>query len=521
MRVHERRRIYAFLDGRLSERGYAKLERHLLDCETCRTHLEQARLARGVLAEMGDNSPEVDLESVRRELLRNLDEPVQRHATLLWSWQGLGLGVMAAAAALVLLVAIPRLHSPGGEGQPPRPIENGPVVAQRTAIDASPMSGRITLMGEGALYRRPGMRWHDADLFTLVSSGTEMVTGPRAAASVQLAPMSGVRIEPGSQVTFRDLVHDSVEVDLAKGMVSVHVEQGSGLRDLRVRTDQTLVRLVGTTASIELKGGATVLVIDDGKVRVRALSNSAERMVAGPAVITIDEHGIRETALGQGEDPVARLARVGFNLFERIPYGRQVSFVPASGDGEVSVSIGGQGVGWAPLSMLVPEGVGEATLTFEDGSSIRTSFSLKGGEHTVVSFTPPSIEVAPALLAGKSMKPRLALTEQNVEPQEEPEQVHEGVLDPQLVKLVMKKHKGRLRGCYEKYLDDEPEQVVVKARILFTVGTSGKVVDVTAETSVKDTGICTCLEAAMKTVAFPPPAGGTVQFAYPITFSPQ
>ena len=105
------------------------------------------------------------------------------------------------------------------------------------------------------------------------------------------------------------------------------------------------------------------------------------------------------------------------------------------------------------------------------------------------------------------------------EPEQE-ETVHTGFLAPQIVKMVLKKQHGRLRDCYQKYLDREPEGGIVKARIRFTIGTSGKVLQASS-TSDGDGMLEACLAGATSTITFPSPSGGTIEFEYPITFAPK
>jgi len=172
--------------------------------------------------------------------------------------------------------------------------------------------------------------------------------------------------------------------------------------------------------------------------------------------------------------------------------------------------------------MLVAPGLEQATLEFPDGSSLETPFDVLDAETTLVAFMPPDVQTLPARNEHRP-RPAEAVEKAVVAQGEEeaPGDVHEGWLAPQIVKMVMKKHNGRLRDCYQKYLGGNPETAVVKARIRFTVGLSGKVVDSGATTNVDDGTLEACLAGAVTSITFPAPEGGTIEFEYPISFSPK
>jgi len=78
-----------------------------------------------------------------------------------------------------------------------------------------------------------------------------------------------------------------------------------------------------------------------------------------------------------------------------------------------------------------------------------------------------------------------------------------------------------MRSCYEKYLDTNPEEKKVKARIGFTIGTSGMVTKAACECNVQNEALKTCLVEAIKSIAFPKPEGGPARFEYPVSFTPK
>ena len=187
-RIHERRRIYALLDDRLSPRGREALEDHLQKCETCRAHLEQAREARSVLSLMGEDEPEVDWARVDAAIEEISTSPREVPGTIRWPRWALGTALAATAVLLVLFV----LHGrkAGRDEQTTTLAANPEVEVETTLLDSLPRTGRLTLVGAGTRWKRPGLGWQDADLETEISQDTVVETTETSAASVQLASLS-------------------------------------------------------------------------------------------------------------------------------------------------------------------------------------------------------------------------------------------------------------------------------------------------------------------------------------------
>ncbi len=524
-RIHERRRIYALLDDRLSPRGREALDDHLQQCETCRAYLEQVREARSMLSLMGEDEPEMDWARVDAAIETIATAPRQAPGTLRWPRWALGTALAAAAAVLVLLV----VHGRQGSRDEEAPVAavNPEVEVEMTLLDALPRSGRLTLVGQGTRWKRPGLGWQDADLETEITQDTAVETTTTSAASVQLASLSGVRLEPSTSATFHQITRDIVRLDLTQGTVSVKVHSTSGLRDVRVHTEHAVVRVSGTILSVDARAGKTRVVVAKGRATVQPAAGGAPRIVEAPASLTLDAGGVsasgRQVADVQVRAEVQRLRSLHFNFFEGEPTDAAVAFAPQDAAGGASVSIGKKLAGLAPLAMLAPEGMDMATLAFQDGSTLETPLDIEPSATTVVNFSAPVIKTEPS-----KPKPRLAVKaiqetapEVDVEPEPEPEpEVHTGFLAPQIVKMVLKKQHGRLRDCYQKYLDREPAGGIVKARIRFTIGTGGKVLKASA-TSNGDGKLEACLAGATSTITFPAPSGGTIEFEYPITFAPK
>ncbi|MBW2262491.1 MAG: AgmX/PglI C-terminal domain-containing protein [Deltaproteobacteria bacterium] len=521
-RIHERRRIYALLDDRLSPRGREALDDHLQKCEACRTHLEQVREARSVLSLMGEDEPEMNWARVDAAIDDITTAPREVPGTIRWPGWALGTALAAAAAVLVLVVVHGRKVAQDEEAT--IAVVNPEVEVEMTLLDSLPRSGRLTLVGQGTRWKRPGLGWQDADLETEIMQDTVVETSVSSAASVQLASLSGVRLEPMTSATFHQITRDIVRLDLEQGTLSVKVHSTSGLRDVRVYTDQAVVRVSGTTLSVDKTGGMTRVVVAKGRATVHPAGGGEPRIVEAPDALTLDDHGVSSpgTDAAQAKAEVQRLRSLHFNFFEGEPSDAAVAFAPQGAAGGATVSIGKKLAGLAPLTMLAPEGMDEATLAFQDGSTLETHLDIEPSATTIVNFSAPVIKTEPS-----KPKPRLAskiihetAPKENIEEQEQEQASHTGFLAPQIVKMVLKKQHGRLRDCYQKYLDREPAGGIVKARIRFTIGTSGKVLKASS-TSNGDGKLEACLAGATSTITFPPPSGGTIEFEYPITFAPK
>jgi ferric-dicitrate binding protein FerR (iron transport regulator) len=515
-RIHERRRIFALLDDRLSPGGRLALERHLEECAACREYLEKVREARESLASMGGEEPEMNWLPVDDAVERAATAPKEVPGQVRWPRWALGTALAAATAALVLVVAHRQLGAPDEEGVH-APV-NPEVEVKMTLLDSLPRPARLTLVGKDTRWRRPGLGWQGADLETVITEHTGIETGDGAVASVQVAPLSGVRLEPSTRASFEQITREIVRVDLEQGTVSLRVHSRSGLRDVRVHTPEAVVRVSGTTLSVDERSGRTRVVVAKGRATVEPASGGDAHVLEAPAILDIDAAGIQRPEDGTQAE-VQRLRNIHFNFFESVP-DAAVAFSPQDETHRATITVGEKLAGMTPLAMLAPADASEATLTFEDGSTLITPLKVEPLATTVVKFTAPEIETEPARtkrLASKAAR-ETSPAEQEAEEPEEPE--HAGFLAPALVKMVLKKQHGRLRDCYQKYLDRDPSAGVVKARIRFTVGLAGKVAQASASTN-GDAKLEACLAGATKSITFPPPSGGTIEFEYPVTFAPK
>ncbi|MEZ4470571.1 MAG: AgmX/PglI C-terminal domain-containing protein [bacterium] len=95
-----------------------------------------------------------------------------------------------------------------------------------------------------------------------------------------------------------------------------------------------------------------------------------------------------------------------------------------------------------------------------------------------------------------------------------------GRLPPEVIRRVVRTGKATYQSCYEAGLKKNPKLkggFVVR----FGIDTTGEVDFAVAEAvKLPDAGVVACVVAAMKTLKFPEPEGGSVQVNYPFDFEP-
>ncbi len=95
-----------------------------------------------------------------------------------------------------------------------------------------------------------------------------------------------------------------------------------------------------------------------------------------------------------------------------------------------------------------------------------------------------------------------------------------GRLPPAVIQLVVRKHFGNLRGCYEPALGINAA-LTGRVSVRFVIGRDGKVSHVTdGGSDIPDPQVVSCVLQVFTTFEFPPPANGIVTVVYPVMFAP-
>ena len=524
--IHKERQIYALLDGRLPDGKREKLERHLESCEDCRRFMEEIRALRTDLRDLGSAQPEgVNWQGAWNLIEAGLErrgaragKPAREAAAPFWK--------LAFAGAVVLLVATVyvvvdknlrdgRETAGGHEGTQVQPAApKGEIAAPVTAV--------ATFTTRDAAWTLPGVGTKDLAIDTVLREGASITTTGASAVGIQAGSRTGIRLEAFSSVTLTRLTGEEVALRLERGTVSVDVESGEKTARVSVTTSEARVLARGTLFSVSKSSDATAVVVGKGEVLVTPTAKTQEgvsvkraegvRVSTAGAVAPIGEIAAAETQ---------RLETALFNMFgDAVP--EEVLTVDVEGDGGFGfIGIDGKQEASPHLVLRRPAGDGEARVVMKDGSEIPLAFTLAQGESagvacdlkTLANFQPADT-VKPKKATGPAEE-KLLEKEESAETEEAP-----GFIDPFLVKVKIVKAKGAMRSCYEKYLDGNPEEKKIKARIVFTVGEDGKVTTSTCSCNVQDEALSTCLSESVKAVTFPRPEGGAAEFEYPVSFNP-
>jgi hypothetical protein len=92
-----------------------------------------------------------------------------------------------------------------------------------------------------------------------------------------------------------------------------------------------------------------------------------------------------------------------------------------------------------------------------------------------------------------------------------------GVLPRKIVQRFVRRHRARVRFCYDKYLRDHPSAEGT-VTVQFTIARSGGVMKVTSSGFAEP--VDRCVGQVIESIRFPAPEGGTVLVRYPFSFAP-
>jgi hypothetical protein len=96
----------------------------------------------------------------------------------------------------------------------------------------------------------------------------------------------------------------------------------------------------------------------------------------------------------------------------------------------------------------------------------------------------------------------------------------DGTLDAGRVAGVLRANIGGIRGCYERALRNNPT-LSGRLEVRFTIGTSGRVTgspSTSGLSAAPDVG--SCIASRVRSLVFPAPEGGSVDFSFPFNFAP-
>jgi anti-sigma factor RsiW len=519
-KIHKERQIYALLDGRLDVRKLESLEKHLAGCEDCREFMQRARVLRRELKGMGESLPEtVDWDALETRIEREARKqaaPVRQPEAWVFFWK-----LSLTSAALLLLFAlylVVEKYRGGEEKEGPKSRQGQTASVQEEP--GKPLPGVVTFTSTGVLAAAPGGSPGTMGIETVMAEGSRVETRAGSSAGIQVGHVAGVRVESDSGVTFARLTDEEIVLRLDRGSISVDYMPEGGKARLSVLTSEARVTVKGTLFSVSKQSDHTSVVVGRGVVEVAPEKGKQGRVsVRRSEGVRVSRDGLISSIEPSSVAPEQeRLDTVLFNFFkERIPDETLVLDVKDNGD-FAFLDLGGKKESSGQIVMRSAPGEGTATVILKNGGEIPLGFAVaegKGGSvtydlSTIASAAEPKKQVKAAPPEEKPVK----------KGKEGPVQEEEtGYIDPFIIRMKILKQKGPMRACYEKYLALGPKEGIVKARIAFTIGNSGKVVEASCSANVENGELKSCLTSVIESIVFPAPDGGPVKFEYPVTFT--
>jgi len=96
----------------------------------------------------------------------------------------------------------------------------------------------------------------------------------------------------------------------------------------------------------------------------------------------------------------------------------------------------------------------------------------------------------------------------------------EGQLDANAVAGVLRRNIGGIRSCYERALRNNPT-LSGRLEVRFNIGTSGRVTGSPSASGLSAAPeVGSCVSSRIRSLVFPAPTGGSVEFSFPFNFQP-
>lgn len=95
----------------------------------------------------------------------------------------------------------------------------------------------------------------------------------------------------------------------------------------------------------------------------------------------------------------------------------------------------------------------------------------------------------------------------------------EGEIDARGVASRIRARVGAVRACYERALRERPT-LAGRLTVRFTIGAEGRVTSIRPEGLPEAPEVGVCVANVIRRIEFERPAGGAVEFSFPLTFAP-
>lgn len=95
----------------------------------------------------------------------------------------------------------------------------------------------------------------------------------------------------------------------------------------------------------------------------------------------------------------------------------------------------------------------------------------------------------------------------------------QGRLPPEVIQRIVRQNFGRFRLCYENGLRKDPS-LAGRVTVSFEIARDGSTTKISAQSTLPDAAVVSCVTGAFKGLSYPQPEGGIVKVTYPIAFAP-
>jgi hypothetical protein len=468
--------LIAYESGALSQRGRARVEKHLRGCEACRRELAAIQMYDASVDVIRDaRLPEVQWSKMELALEREARVQAKAQAGAnRRGWIVPAIGICLAAAAVLAMMLWPDApetptasHDPVPEAPAPeRDVPTPPVVDTTPTEVASLFGARVTLVAGAATTTEGASLAEGASIATEEGGAVHVVLASASDASVGLA------LGGSSSLRFASLDTSGASVELESGRVST-----------RTRSTRTIVlagdyRMEADVAwfVVDLSPeGALRLDVREGDVHVTG--PATDRVVTGPARFNtsgpearLDGDDVVGMVVDYGDLPRLHVARPGIVRW-------QIGDAAVTGAGELAMRVG----------------AGDVSIS---------AWDARGRElHTVATVGPDGLDLSPDELRPEA--PRIRV----------------GTLPTAVIRQVVSSHQSSLERCYERALRAESD-LEARVEMQITVDMTGEVSAVHLGGDEIPAAMATCLSHDVEHWTFPAPDGGPMTFMLPMPFHP-
>ncbi len=264
--------LLALREGRLSDQGRARIERHLKACELCRRHMAAMDLFERLREEAMDMEPEVDWNRMELPLRREARRIARRQRALRTArW---ALPALAAAAAFAFFWLRDATPSPVASttrsetSEAPEPVPAPATTPSDAPTFPAPIAQVVAVVGEASARSAPSDPERPLFAGSELLSGEIVQTPPGSSIHVWLREGTAFRLGSDSRLALLSL-GDHVLLELQRGEVHSQVAPLTPTQRYEVSNGaQWVVHVRGTRFAVRRLDAALAVDVTEGRVEV-------------------------------------------------------------------------------------------------------------------------------------------------------------------------------------------------------------------------------------------------------------